>query len=236
MQAVLPSHAGDVEASEGAGMAEGLKARLQQERSGSHMELTRRGFIEAAGLAVAGSMAFELSIQSKAFALDAHESWKLVDTKETTSICCFCSGGCGLIASVRDGVLINAEGDPDHPVSEGGLCPKGAAMMQLVEVVDEKTGELIPNPYRVYKPLVRRAGKAEWEDITWDDALDEIAAHTRKTRDAFFTEVDENGLTVNRTTGIASLGGSQLHTEEDYLILKMMRALGVVAIDNQARV
>lgn len=199
------------------------------------MDLTRRGFFKATALAFAGSMAFELSGHSQAFAIE-DEEWKLVNTEEYTNICCYCSGGCGSIASVRDGQLISVEGDPDHPINEGGLCPKGATMFQLVKIVDPDTGETIDNPNRVYSPKVRRAGSTEWEDISWDDAIQQIAEHVKKTRDESFEVKDENGVTVNRTKAIGSIGGSQQNSEEEYLILKFMRSIGVIAIDNQARV
>jgi formate dehydrogenase major subunit len=200
------------------------------------MELTRRGFFQAAGLALTTSIAYELSAQSRAFAFDSNKEWKLVNTEEYTNICCYCSGGCGTICSVRDGELINLEGDTDHPINVGGLCSKGAAMFQLRNVVTEDTREVIHNPNRKTRPLVRRPGATAWEEISWDDAITEIARHVKDTRDATFIEKDANGLTVNRTEAIASLGGSQQNCEEDYLILKMMRSLGLVAIDNQARV
>ena len=139
-------------------------------------------------------------------------------------------------ALVRDGELVNLEGDPDHPINEGGLCPKGATMFQLRNVVDPETREVIKNPKRSTRPLVRRPGASDWEDISWDDAIAEIARKVKDTRDATFIEKNDNGLTVNYTPAIASLGGSQENSEEEYLILKMMRSLGVIAIDNQARV
>ena len=199
------------------------------------MELTRRGFFKATALAFAGSVAFELSSQSEALAAPVDANWKLVNTEEYTNICCYCSGGCGSIVSVRDGEVINVEGDPDHPINEGALCPKGAAMFQLRNVVDEKTGEIIHNPERITTPMVRRPGSAEWEEITWEEAIEGIARKVKDTRDETFIK-EENGITVNYTPGIGSLGGSQQNSEEDYLILKMMRSLGIVAIDNQARV
>lgn len=200
------------------------------------MELTRRAFLQASALAFAGSMAYELSTQSKAFGIESgEEDWKLVNTDEYTNICCYCSGGCGVICSVRDGELINLEGDPDHPINEGCLCPKGAAMFQLRNIVDDKTGEIVHNPNRITKPLVRRAGKSDWEDISWDDAIAEIARHVKTTRDENFVEV-EDGVTVNYTPAIGSMGGSQQNSEEEYLILKLMRQIGVIGIDNQARV
>ena len=200
------------------------------------MELTRRSFFKATGLALAGSMAYELSAQSQAFAMEANEEWKLVNTEEYTNICCYCSGGCGSVVSVRDGEIISVEGDPDHVINEGGLCPKGAAMFQLIKVVDPATGEVIKNPNRHYSPLVRRPGASDWEEISWEDAIDGIARHVKDTRDKYFIEKDENGVTVNRLEAIGHLGGSQQNSEEEYLILKFMRGLGVVAVDNQARV
>ena len=181
-------------------------------------------------------MAYELSAQSQAFAVEAEEDWKLVNTEEYTNICCYCSGGCGSVVSVRDGEIISVEGDPDHVINEGGLCPKGAAMFQLVKVVDPETGEIIKNPNRHYQPLGRRPGASDWEEISWDDAIDEIARHVKDTRDKYFIEKDEDGVTVNRLEAIGHLGGSQQNSEEEYLILKVMRSIGVVAIDNQARV
>ena len=223
------------------------------------MELTRRGFLKATGAALATTAAFELTSRSKALAAPAPEAeWKLVRTQEATNICCDCAGGCGSLCSSRDGELINGEGDPDHPINEGALCPKGAAMFQLRNIVDPETREIIPNPARVSKPLVRRPGSDHWEDISWDEAIKEIAAKVKATRDETHCETSEdakkyfedhgfyypeaekdadgNPLTVNITPGIASLGGSQENSEEEYLISKVVRALGVCAIDNQARV
>jgi formate dehydrogenase major subunit len=109
-------------------------------------------------------------------------------------------------------------------------------MFQLVKVVDPATGEVINNPNRHYSPLVRRPGASDWEEISWEDAIDGIARHVKETRDKYFIEKDENGVTVNRLEAIGHLGGSQQNSEEEYLILKFMRGLGVVAVDNQARV
>ena len=200
------------------------------------MNLSRRGFFKAAGAAFATSMAFEMTSQSEALAVEAKSDWKLVNTEEYTNICCYCAGGCGSLLSVRDGELINLEGDPDHPINKGGLCPKGATMFQLRNIVDPETREVVKNPDRVSKPMVRRPGASDWEPISWEDAIKEIARKVKDTRDATFEETDANGLTVNRTTAMASLGGSQENSEEEYLILKMMRSLGIIAIDNQARV
>lgn len=201
------------------------------------MELSRRGLFKAGGATLAAGAAFELTSNSPALAAaSSTQEWKLVDTEERTNICCYCAGGCGSLCSVRDGELINLEGDPDHPINEGGLCPKGATMFQLRNIVDPATGEVVKNPDRVSKPMVRRPGSSEWEDITWEEAIQEIARHVKDTRDATFVETNGDDLTVNFTPGIASLGGSQENSEEEYLILKAMRGLGIVAIDNQARV
>lgn len=203
------------------------------------MELSRRGFLKGVAGAAGASMAYGLSSAAPALAVEVKDDWKLVNTEEYTNICCYCAGGCGSLCSVRDGELVNLEGDPDHPINEGGLCPKGATMFQLRNVVDPKTRKVTKSKVRQTKPLVRRPYSTEWEPISWEDAVKEIALKVKETRDKGFVETQEvNGkqLTVNRCESIASLGGSQQNSEEEYLILKMMRALGIVAIDNQARV
>lgn len=215
--------------------AAGLPARRKRKGDGA-LDLTRRSLFKATGAALATSMAYGVASASPALAVEADKTWKLVDTEECTNICCYCAGGCGSLCSVRDGELVNLEGDPDHPVNQGGLCPKGASMFQLRNVVDPKTRETVKNPARISRPMVRRPGASDWEEIGWKEAVEEIARNIKDTRDATFVETDETGLTVNYTPGIASLGGSQQNSEEEYLILKAMRSLGVVALDNQARV
>lgn len=202
------------------------------------MQTTRRGFLKASGAAIAmGGMSYALTSHSTAFANTTQaKDFKLVNTQEYTNVCCYCSGGCGSILSVRDGELIGLEGDSDHPINQGGLCPKGASMSQLRQVVTEDTYETVMSPARTTTPLVRRPFSDTWEEISWEDSISEVAAHVKRTRDENFIEVDSHGTTVNYTPAIGSLGGSQQNSEEGYFILKSMRSLGIVAIDNQARV
>jgi anaerobic selenocysteine-containing dehydrogenase len=141
----------------------------------------------------------------------------------TTTICPFCGVGCGQVVSTRDGKVINIEGDPGHPISEGTLCSKGAAGIQVVN-----------NSRRLQKVLYRKPQGTTWEEKTWDWALERIAARVKETRDKTFkTSID--GRVVNRTEAIACLGGSALDNEEAYLLVKLMRALGLVYVEHQAR-
>ena len=198
------------------------------------MEVSRRSFLKRGLLLGSAPMAAGLAQAAQTGTPSAKKTYKLVDVKETTNICCYCSGGCGTICSTRNGELINLEGDPDHPVNLGGLCPKGAAMWGLRNIVTkERRAEL--HPHRVLTPLVRRPGSKEWEKISWEEAIDAIAKRVKKTRDATFVE-KEGDVTVNRCDGIASLGAAQLNNEEAWLVQKFARSLGVVAIDNQTRV
>ena len=141
----------------------------------------------------------------------------------TTTVCPFCGVGCGQVVSTRNGHVINIEGDPGHPISEGTLCSKGAAGIQVVN-----------NSRRLQKVLYRKPQGDAWEEKTWDWALERIAARVKETRDKTFqTAVD--GRVVNRTEAIACLGGSALDNEEAYLLVKLMRALGLVYVEHQAR-
>jgi anaerobic selenocysteine-containing dehydrogenase len=141
----------------------------------------------------------------------------------TTTVCPFCGVGCGQVVSTRDGHVINIEGDPGHPISEGTLCSKGASAIQVVN-----------NPRRLQKVLYRKPGGAAWEEKTWDWTLGRIATRVKETRDKTFqTSVD--GRAVNRTEAIACLGGSALDNEEAYALVKLMRALGLVYVEHQAR-
>lgn len=199
------------------------------------MGMTRRGFFKLTGAAIMTSVIYEFTAQSPAMALGPVQGWKLVDVKETSTICCYCSGGCGTIVSVRDGKLINIEGDPDHPINRGGLCSKGSSQFGVNSVYEDKTGEKIINPNRLTKPMVRRAGKTEWEPLSWEKAIEEIATRVKKTRDENYETV-ANGVTVNRCEAIAHFGAAALDNEEGYIAQKLARGLGMTYIEHQARI
>jgi anaerobic selenocysteine-containing dehydrogenase len=141
----------------------------------------------------------------------------------TTTVCPFCGVGCGQVVSTKNGKVINIEGDPGHPISEGTLCSKGASGIQVVN-----------NSRRLHKVLYRGPNGKGWEEKNWDWALERIAARVKETRDKTF-QASVDGRVVNRTEAIACLGGSALDNEEAYLLVKLMRALGLVYIEHQAR-
>ena len=142
---------------------------------------------------------------------------------ETTTICPFCGVGCGQVVATREGKVINIEGDPGHPISEGTLCSKGASGIQVVN-----------NSRRLQKVLYRAPGGKTWEEKSWDWTLERIAARVKETRDKTF-KLSVDGRVANRTEAIACLGGSALDNEEAYLLVKLMRALGLVYVEHQAR-
>jgi formate dehydrogenase major subunit len=141
------------------------------------------------------------------------------------SICPYCAVGCGQLVYVKDGEVTQIEGDPKSPISRGRLCPKGSASKQLV------TSEL-----RQYRVKYRRPYATDWESLPLEDALDMIADRVIKAREETWEETDAEGRTLNRTLGIASLGGATIDNEENYLIKKLFTALGVVGVENQARI
>lgn len=191
------------------------------------MKLTRRKFMQisgasAAGLAVSG-LGFDLSpVRSHA------QLFKPKYAKETTTICCYCAVGCGAIVQTDmkgDGRVINIEGDPDHVINRGSLCSKGAALFQLRE-----------NENRLLEPMYRAPNAKKWKQVSWDWALSEIAKRVKKTRDATFTHKNSKGQTVKRTTAIVSGGSSALDNEECWIYQALMRALGLVYVEHQARI
>jgi formate dehydrogenase major subunit len=144
--------------------------------------------------------------------------------KVVGSVCPYCAVGCAQLVYVKNEKIINIEGDPASPISHGCLCPKGAATFQLV------TGS-----HRVTDVLYRRPHGTEWEVIPLDRAMDLLAERVKKTRDENWEEHDKDGEALNRTMAIAHLGGATLDNEENYLIKKLFNTLGIVQIENQAR-
>jgi formate dehydrogenase major subunit len=145
--------------------------------------------------------------------------------KVAKSVCPYCAVGCGQRVFVKDNKITNIEGDPDSPISEGCLCPKGAATFQLV------TGS-----HRVHNVLYRRPHGTKWESIPLEQAMDMVAERVKQARDETWEHEDADGKPLRRTLGIAHLGGATLDNEENYLIKKLFTALGAVQIENQARI
>jgi formate dehydrogenase major subunit len=141
------------------------------------------------------------------------------------SICPYCAVGCGQDVYVRDGRIIDIEGDNDSPISRGRLCPKGAASFQLV------TGN-----HRQKHVLYRKPRGTEWQQLSLEQAMEMVAERVRKTREETWEAKDEKGSPVQRTLGIAHLGGATLDNEENYLLKKLYTALGVIQVENQARI
>ena len=191
------------------------------------MELSRRDFLKAGGAGLGGIVIWQaLGSDKKAFP-KAIPLQKTING-ESSTICCYCSVGCGALVAAKDNMVVNLEGDPDHPINQGTLCPKGQAMLQIHNV----NGEI--NPYRLTKPLYRAPGASDFTEISWDEAIEKVAARVKETRDHNFITTD-NGKTVNRTEAIGSLGGGELDNEECYILSKMDRALGLVYMEHCAR-
>jgi formate dehydrogenase major subunit len=191
------------------------------------MELSRRSFLKLSGASTAGFVLLKQGNWKQELSSSPIPLHKQIG--ETTTICCYCSVGCGAVAAVENGELVNIEGDPDHPINQGSLCPKGQAIAQIHQV-DGKV-----NKQRLTKPLYRAAGASEWVEKTWEEAIGMIAQKIKSTRDQYFIIQDANGKTVNRCDAIAQLGGGELDNEECYLASKMARALGIVYVEHCAR-
>jgi formate dehydrogenase major subunit len=193
------------------------------ERRRRFVELSRRDFLKLSGAGVSAAVA--LSFLPDATTLAAPREFPLKrKVKETSTICCYCSVGCGAIVTAYEDGIIKIEGDPDHPINEGALCSKGQAMAQIHQV----NGEI--NPYRLTKPLYRAPNAIDWEEKSWDWMIETIARRVKDTRDNNWNAV------ANRTDAIASLGGGELDNEECYLLSKMDRALGMVYLEHCARI
>jgi len=191
------------------------------------MKLNRRDFIKITGATAAGIAVSGLGFDLKP--VKAHAGMlKTRYAKETTSICCYCAVGCGLIVHTSnrgDGRVINIEGDPDHVINQGALCSKGSSIKQLTE-----------NENRLTEPMYRAPNSDQWQKVSWDWALSQITDRIKKTRDADFETTNAKGQTVNRTTRIASVGSAAMDNEECWIYQALMRSLGLVYIEHQARI
>ncbi len=187
------------------------------------MDQTRRTFLKISG-ATAGTVLLPVGFAHASGKMQAFPLHKPV--KESATICPYCSCGCGLlIATGTDGHIINCEGDPDNPQNRGALDPKSISVRQLSQ-----------SDLRLKKPLYRAPGSNTFEEKSWDWMITEIATRIKNTRDETFEKTNENGVTVNRTQKIAFLGGAANNDEECYLASKLMRALGIVYLEHQARI
>ncbi len=185
------------------------------------MGISRRDFLKFSGLAAAGGAA--VSVSTKAQAMEFRN--KLKGCKVTTTICPYCAVGCGFKVFSKDGKVIHVEGDPEHPINEGRACPKGSALMQLVN-----------SPYRELKPKYRAPFSSEWKEVEWEWALDRIAKRIKQTRDKTFEERNKKNEVVNRTQGIGAVGSAALDNEECFILQKWWRSLGLIYIEHQARI
>lgn len=197
------------------------------------MNLTRRGFIKFTGAGLAASSLGVMGFGSAGEALAAAvRPFKLAATTETRNTCTYCSVACGiLIYSMGDRAknarsnIIHIEGDPDHPVNRGTLCPKGSALLDIVHA-----------PTRLKTPRYRAPGTSAFKDVSWDFALDRIARLMKDDRDKNFIAKNSSGVTVNRWTSTGMLAASASSSETACVTWKVARSLGMVVFDNQARV
>jgi formate dehydrogenase major subunit len=195
--------------------------------------LSRRGFLKAAGVGVAGTALGAFGFSEAEAAEIAHvRAYKLATVTETRNTCPYCSVACGVIlyskGDVRKGEsaeITHIEGDVDHPTNRGTLCPKGAALKDFVQA-----------PTRLKYPMIRKPRSDKFERVSWETALDRIARLMKEDRDANFIAKNEAGTPVNRWTTVGFLAASATTNETAYLTYKVVRSTGIVAFDNQARV
>jgi formate dehydrogenase major subunit len=192
--------------------------------------VTRGGFLSLAGIGTAAVLVGSELGFDLAQATEIKQRLRIAGATEAHSVCPYCAVGCSIIAYTRkeaDGSVkvLQIEGDPDSPVNEGRLCPKGATAMQLAT-----------SDRRVEQPLYRAPGATAWQKMSWDDMLDKLANRIKDSRDRTFVGTDKKGNLVNRTDGIAFAGGATFSNEEGYLAAKIARSLGLVYLEQQARV
>ncbi|AGK56105.1 formate dehydrogenase subunit alpha [Bacillus sp. 1NLA3E] len=202
------------------------KCFVQEVEGARTMEFTRRQFLKLSGATAATLAVVELGfddMKAKAKAKD----FKIAALKPTPTICPYCGVGCGILvyANAEGNDVVYTEGDPDNPINEGTLCSKGTTVRQVYT-----------SDRRMKTPMYRAPGSDKWQEVEWDWALTKIAQKVKDTRDRTFVS-QENGITVNKTEAIASLGGAALDNEETYLLSKLMRAgLGLTYLEHQARI
>jgi formate dehydrogenase major subunit len=204
---------------------------ILNDRFGGNMQVTRRQFFKICAAGVSGSSLAMLGF-SPSEALAEVRQFKLARATETRNTCPYCSVGCGiLIYSLGDKSknahteILHIEGDPDHPVNRGTLCPKGAGLLDFVH-----------SPNRLKHPEYRAPGSKEWQRISWDEAFTRIAKLMKDDRDRNFIAKNDKGETVNRWVSTGMLAASASSNETGYLTHKIARSLGMLAFDNQARV
>ena len=198
-----------------------------------NMEVSRRGFLKATGVGVAGTALGAFGFGAAEAAEVAHvRAFKLATTTETRNTCPYCSVACGVILYSKGDLskgetaeITHIEGDVDHPTNRGTLCPKGAA---LKDFVHSKT--------RLNYPMVRKPGSDKFERVSWDDALNRVVRLMKDDRDANFIARNDKGVAVNRWLSVGFLAASATTNETAYATYKVVRATGMVSFDNQARV
>ena len=198
-----------------------------------NIDLSRRSFLRLAGAGVAATSLGAMGFGGAEAAEQAHvRAFKLVSTTETRNTCTYCSVACGILIYSKGDLkagetaeIVHIEGDADHPTNRGSLCPKGAALKDTVH-----------SATRLTQPRIRRPGSDKFEDITWEEALDKIARAIKDDRDANLIQKNEAGATVNRWTSTGFLAASATTNETAWLTYKVVRSMGIVGFDNQARV
>jgi formate dehydrogenase major subunit len=195
------------------------------------MQVTRRTFLKVCAAGV-GTSSLSLLGFAPGTALAEVRTFKLARATETRNTCPYCSVGCGILMYTQGdkaknvhGRIFHIEGDPDHPVNRGTLCPKGAGLLDFVH-----------SDSRLTRPEYRAPGSKEWQPISWDDAFTRIAKLMKADRDANFEAKDKDGRTVNRWNSTGFLAASASSNETGYLTHKVVRSLGMLSFDNQARV
>ena len=195
------------------------------------MNLTRRGFLKFSASGIGATTLAAMGF-SPSKALAEVRAFKLAHTSETRNTCPYCAVGCGVImyglgdkSKNAQTEIIHIEGDPDHPVNRGTLCPKGAGLLDFVH-----------SPHRLKYPEYRAPGTSEWKRVSWDWALDRISRLVKDDRDKNLVQKNASGVTVNRWLTAGFLAASASSNETGYLTVKILRAMGMTAIDNQARV